>query len=185
MFSLIVILCHIFFSTLSTPVFSLPFQNQIDESINTVNDSAIQNAIINELMSHAINNGAPSQTQSMGSEDGPIENRQFSPVIIKLNGPLRIWALGSVSKFPPFLEHFVQRIQSYFSIYKYQDLSRPVEEIETEKVSEPNVEVYEENVDNEQNEGESSVANEEIIESETEIDDGSKIYTDDPNDIEK
>lgn len=39
--------------------------------------------------------------------------------------PLRIWAIGSVAKFPPFLEHFLQRIQSYYSIYKYDDLSRP------------------------------------------------------------
>lgn len=40
--------------------------------------------------------------------------------------PLRIWAIGSVAKFPPFVEHFVQRIQSYYSIYKYEDLSRPI-----------------------------------------------------------
>lgn len=39
--------------------------------------------------------------------------------------PLRIWAIGSVAKFPPFLEHFVQRIQAYYSVYKYEDLSRP------------------------------------------------------------
>lgn len=39
--------------------------------------------------------------------------------------PLRIWAIGSVSRFPSFLEQFVQRIQSYYSTYKYQDLSRP------------------------------------------------------------
>lgn len=39
--------------------------------------------------------------------------------------PLRIWAIGSVAKFPPFIEHFVQRIQAHYSIYKYEDLSRP------------------------------------------------------------
>lgn len=39
--------------------------------------------------------------------------------------PLRIWAIGSVAKFPPFIEHFVQRVQSYYSVYKYEDLSRP------------------------------------------------------------
>lgn len=39
--------------------------------------------------------------------------------------PTRIWAIGSVAKFPPFLEHLVQRIQSHYSIYKYEDLSRP------------------------------------------------------------
>lgn len=39
--------------------------------------------------------------------------------------PLRIWAIGSVAKFPPFIEHFVQRVQAYYSVYKYEDLSRP------------------------------------------------------------
>lgn len=39
--------------------------------------------------------------------------------------PLRIWAIGSVAKFPPFIEHFVQRIQAHYSVYKYEDLSRP------------------------------------------------------------
>lgn len=41
------------------------------------------------------------------------------------SGPTRVWAIGSVAKFPPVLEHFLQRIQSYYSIYKYDDLSRP------------------------------------------------------------
>lgn len=41
------------------------------------------------------------------------------------HSPLRIWAIGSVAKFPPFIEHFVQRIQAYYSVYKYEDLSRP------------------------------------------------------------
>lgn len=39
--------------------------------------------------------------------------------------PLRIWAIGSVSKFPSFFEKIIQRIQSYYSTYKYHDLSRP------------------------------------------------------------
>lgn len=41
------------------------------------------------------------------------------------SSPMRIWAIGSVAKFPPVLEHFLQRVQSYYSIYKYEDLSRP------------------------------------------------------------
>lgn len=45
--------------------------------------------------------------------------------IITEKAPVRIWAIGSVSRFPPFIERFVQRIQSYYSTYKYQDLSRP------------------------------------------------------------
>lgn len=46
-------------------------------------------------------------------------------VILTNKVPLRIWAIGSVAKFPSFLEKIVQRIQSYYSTYKYQDLSRP------------------------------------------------------------
>lgn len=46
-------------------------------------------------------------------------------VVIAQKVPLRIWAIGSVSRFPAFLEGFVQRIQSYYSTYKYHDLSRP------------------------------------------------------------
>lgn len=46
-------------------------------------------------------------------------------VILTQNVPLRIWAIGSVAKFPTFLENVVQRIQSYYSTYKYHDLSRP------------------------------------------------------------
>lgn len=46
-------------------------------------------------------------------------------VIFANNVPLRIWAIGNVAKFPTFLENVVQRIQSYYSTYKYHDLSRP------------------------------------------------------------
>lgn len=46
-------------------------------------------------------------------------------VILTNKVPLRIWAIGSVAKFPSFLEKIVQRIQSYYSTYKYHDLSRP------------------------------------------------------------
>lgn len=47
-------------------------------------------------------------------------------MVITQKVPLRIWAIGSVSRFPAFVERFVQRIQSYYSTYKYPDLSRPV-----------------------------------------------------------
>lgn len=56
-----------------------------------------------------------------------IANLQPSnAIVITDTNPLRIWAIGSISKFPAFMERFVQRIQSYYSIYKYHDLSRPV-----------------------------------------------------------
>lgn len=46
-------------------------------------------------------------------------------VILTNKVPVRIWAIGSVAKFPSFIEKIVQRIQSYYSTYKYHDLSRP------------------------------------------------------------
>lgn len=51
--------------------------------------------------------------------------RPMSAIVISEQQPLRIWAIGSVSKFPRLVENLVQRIQSYFSTYKYSDLSRP------------------------------------------------------------
>jgi hypothetical protein len=33
---------------------------------------------------------------------------------------------NEVQKVPPFFEFFLQRIQAYFSNYKYEDQSRPV-----------------------------------------------------------
>lgn len=52
--------------------------------------------------------------------------RPQSGIVVSEKPPLRIWAIGSVSKFPTFIENLVQRVQSYYSIYKYHDLSRPV-----------------------------------------------------------
>lgn len=46
-------------------------------------------------------------------------------LIITNKVPLRVWAIGSVSRFPAFLERILQRVQSYYSTYKYPDLSRP------------------------------------------------------------
>lgn len=53
----------------------------------------------------------------------PMQN-SFRPVFFTLNG-LKVWGDGDESKFGPVLEYFVQRIQSYFSVYKYEDESRP------------------------------------------------------------
>lgn len=52
-------------------------------------------------------------------------NQPANAMFLTQKVPLRIWSIGSVAKFPIFLEKFVQRIQSYYSTYKYQDLSRP------------------------------------------------------------
>ncbi|XP_064544598.1 uncharacterized protein LOC135432731 [Drosophila montana] len=42
----------------------------------------------------------------------------------KLN--IRIYGDGVEQKFPPLLENIIQRIQTFFSIYRYTDTSRPV-----------------------------------------------------------
>jgi hypothetical protein len=39
--------------------------------------------------------------------------------------PLKVWGEGTESKFPPFLEAILERVQSYYSVFKYEDLSRP------------------------------------------------------------
>ncbi|KAM7356732.1 uncharacterized protein ACRADG_002368 isoform 2-T2 [Cochliomyia hominivorax] len=38
----------------------------------------------------------------------------------------KIYGDGVEHKFPPFLERVIQRIQTYFSVYKYTDTSKPV-----------------------------------------------------------
>lgn len=40
----------------------------------------------------------------------------------------KIYGDGVEHKFPPFMERVIQRIQTYFSIYKYTDTSKPVRE---------------------------------------------------------
>lgn len=56
---------------------------------------------------------------------GYPENIHFIPITFIPIGSVRIWGEGSESKFPPIFEFIVQRIQAYFSVYKYDDLSRP------------------------------------------------------------
>lgn len=41
---------------------------------------------------------------------------------------VKIYGDGIEHKFPPFLERVIQRIQTYFSIYKYTDTSQPLRE---------------------------------------------------------
>lgn len=59
------------------------------------------------------------------SRDYPSDNINFIPITFIPIGSVKIWGEGSESKFPPIFEFIVQRIQAYFSVYKYDDLSRP------------------------------------------------------------
>lgn len=58
------------------------------------------------------------------SRDYP-DSLNFVPITFIPIGSVKIWGEGSESKFPPIFEFIVQRIQAYFSVYKYDDLSRP------------------------------------------------------------
>lgn len=49
---------------------------------------------------------------------------QIRPYFYTADG-LKVWGAGSEFKFPPLFEFLLQRVQSYYSIYKYEDLSRP------------------------------------------------------------
>ncbi|KAI8041011.1 uncharacterized protein LOC128257356 [Drosophila gunungcola] len=42
----------------------------------------------------------------------------------------KIYGDGVEHKFPPILENIIQRIQTYFSIYRYTDTSKPLQRIE-------------------------------------------------------
>ncbi|EDV96561.1 uncharacterized protein LOC6557324 [Drosophila grimshawi] len=46
----------------------------------------------------------------------------------KLN--IKLYGNGVEHKFPPFLENIIQRIQTYFSVYRYTDTSLPVRKVE-------------------------------------------------------
>lgn len=55
--------------------------------------------------------------------------------------PWRIYGEGTESKFPPLFEGVVQRIQQYFSVYKYQDESRPSPNQPASDVIQPTVNI--------------------------------------------
>lgn len=56
--------------------------------------------------------------------DRAITDQAVSPKPTFLSG-LSLWPTVTVSKFPPIIEFIAQRIQTQFSSYVYEDLSRP------------------------------------------------------------
>lgn len=65
----------------------------------------------------------------------PPQQEQQQLQQTSFNG-IKIYGDGTEYKFPPFLEYFVQRIQSYFSVYNnYEDQSRPVFHAPTKRPS--------------------------------------------------
>lgn len=119
------------------PVSSIDAENNSNE---IANDDRRQRQIFPSLSDRifsnlAANNRFVNLTQSLPQSvvsDQNLPIYQFPFVVVKSGGSnnstldtLKIYGEGTEAKFPPFLEHFVQRIQHYFSVYKYEDLSRP------------------------------------------------------------
>lgn len=110
---------------------SLSFAEQL------INNLAANNVAVNFSQSTSPNVQLPFNPQgteysldgrtSDGGSEKYVGNifHHHQPQVIIINGPTRIYGAGTESKFPPFFEFFVQRIQKYFSVYKYEDLSRP------------------------------------------------------------
>lgn len=94
-------------------------------------------------------------------------------VILTNNVPLRIWAIGNVAKFPAFIENVVQRIQSYYSTYKYHDLSRPAAHAiinpQYHQYDSPNIQTMVNNESNESFDGIEITENDPIDEDSTEF----------------
>lgn len=126
----------------ATSEFEKPVLKHIDRNVqsNETTINATQNRTVEkEAPSPSTTTTTPSVTNEIASDDTSVEEANISwlpigwipnlhpsnAIVITDTNPLRIWAIGSISKFPAFFERFVQRIQSYYSIYKYNDLSRP------------------------------------------------------------
>ena len=86
------------------------------------NNSAIQFSYLNSKSAFPINRNFSviSFILPHGSEIKK-ENKLFD--FLRL--PWSPRPTSEISKFPPFMEFLIQRIQQYFSIYKYQDTSQP------------------------------------------------------------
>ncbi len=102
------------FSQSSSPILLLPFDPQGTQY--SLDDYIIQRSKLHDASTSESNNEPIARSMS--------PNQQPHLIIIN-HGPTRIYGAGTESKFPPFIEFFVQRIQKYFSVYKYEDLSRP------------------------------------------------------------
>lgn len=99
-----------------------PYQSHIDkENLFFVGSSIGENGPINF-----------SQSGELGGNF--LNNRNYSIISFvfnnlerpKFKNPLKgVVGDGTESKFPPFLEFMLKRIQQYYSVYKYQDQSRP------------------------------------------------------------
>ena len=97
---------------------------------STILSSIIEN---NRIINFTLSENAPmTETFLFSPLDSTFNKTQrIYPFGNRINGtlvltnPPKIYGAGTESKFPPFLENLVSRIQHYFSVYKYEDQSRP------------------------------------------------------------
>ncbi|EDV40415.1 uncharacterized protein Dana_GF23944 [Drosophila ananassae] len=75
-------------------------------------------------------NQSGSNLQNLLLLRGVLQALKLSPTKISEAGSeaqvaLKLYGDGVELKFPPFLENVIQRIQTYFSVYRYTDTSKP------------------------------------------------------------
>lgn len=109
-------------------------ENESRQMFTSLNDRIFSNLMANNKLVNLTQSRKPiivNSTTNLSILHFPFA-QLISPTSIKLQtnidgyqSPWKIYGEGTEAKFPPFIERIVQRIQHYFSIYKYEDLSRP------------------------------------------------------------
>lgn len=88
-------------------------------------------------------NQSGSNLQNLLLLRGVLQALKLNPSKISESGgetqvALKLYGDGVELKFPPFLENVIQRIQTYFSVYRYTDTSKPnFQRKENTTISEP------------------------------------------------
>ncbi|XP_016985183.1 uncharacterized protein LOC108048803 [Drosophila rhopaloa] len=80
-------------------------------------------------------NQSGSDLQNLLMLRGVLQALKLNPSKISENAgetrlDFKIYGDGVEHKFPPILENIIQRIQTYFSVYRYTDTSKPLQRIE-------------------------------------------------------
>ncbi|KAH8364382.1 hypothetical protein KR084_006436 [Drosophila pseudotakahashii] len=80
-------------------------------------------------------NQSGSNLQNLLMLRGILQALKLNPSKISETGgetrfDFKIYGDGVEHKFPPILENLIQRIQTYFSVYRYTDTSKPLQRIE-------------------------------------------------------
>ncbi|KAM8710640.1 hypothetical protein ACLKA7_017291 [Drosophila subpalustris] len=81
------------------------------------------------IMSQAVNQSG-SQLQNLLLLRSVLQALKLQPTVGQAKLNIKIYGDGEEHKFPPILENVLQRIQTFFSIYRHTDTSRPVRQDE-------------------------------------------------------